>query len=316
MDDSYVYFYDLQNNGKYVRVGYAGSKKRLTQHHRMGQRMLALLKGTKDLEQSIHSHFRGSLARDIPNQTSIYVSSEIMPYVEWLLSHGYAASTWDDVSHIPCPSISSIHPLRAIAAHGDANGSPQLSLLATSVLAKKTRDSERVFHQSKSDEWYTPPVIIESARRVMGSIDTDPASSPLADKTVRAATYYSSQCSGLNPLNDWHGNVWLNPPYGGEASSFVLRLIRELRSGSVSQACLLLNAGSMSSKWFAPIYTACQVLMITLGRIDFIPGLEGQAVSSSGHGTVIAYFGDRVERFADEFSHHGHVLVPWNKTLP
>jgi hypothetical protein len=37
-------------------------------------------------------------------------------------------------------------------------------------------------------DWYTPSYLIEAARRTMGSIDTDGASSDIANKVVRVTT--------------------------------------------------------------------------------------------------------------------------------
>jgi hypothetical protein len=60
-------------------------------------------------------------------------------------------------------------------------------------------------------ESYTPAKYIESARQVLGQIDLDPASNELAQQVVKAAQWYGEADNGL--LKDWHGTVFLNPPY-------------------------------------------------------------------------------------------------------
>src|ERR1051325_9718595 len=60
-------------------------------------------------------------------------------------------------------------------------------------------------------EWYSPPELIERARTVMGSIDLDPASCALAQRVVKAETWFDAKHDGLK--RRWTGNVWLNPPF-------------------------------------------------------------------------------------------------------
>lgn len=69
-----------------------------------------------------------------------------------------------------------------------------------------------VMHTSESAEYGTPPEPCDAARRVMGYIDIDPASSALFNQVVQADSYYTKEDNGF--LKDWHGNAFVNPPGG------------------------------------------------------------------------------------------------------
>lgn len=69
-----------------------------------------------------------------------------------------------------------------------------------------------VKHSSESFEHFTPPAVIERARRALGEIDLDPASSQVAQRVVRARNFYTQFEDGLE--QEWHGKVLLNPPGG------------------------------------------------------------------------------------------------------
>lgn len=70
-----------------------------------------------------------------------------------------------------------------------------------------------VLHNSQgNNEWYTPAPIIERVRRVLGAIDCDPASSDVANQTVQAAKYFTSNRSGLEIGVEWADREWLLPP--------------------------------------------------------------------------------------------------------
>lgn len=73
---------------------------------------------------------------------------------------------------------------------------------------------------SATPEHGTPPEIVRAARRVMGGIDLDPATSEEFQQVVQAERYYTRQDDGLRRL--WSGRVFLNPP-SGENGSLVKR---------------------------------------------------------------------------------------------
>ena len=79
-------------------------------------------------------------------------------------------------------------------------------------------NGQRISASGGTEHWYTPVPHIEAARKVLGGIDLDPASTDEANRTVRAARYFTEDDDGLR--QDWSADgarprVWLNPPYGG-----------------------------------------------------------------------------------------------------
>mgnify|MGYP000939282244 FL=1 len=154
-----------------------------------------------------------------------------------------------------------------------------------------------------SDEWYTPAEYIEAARRVMGSIDLDPASCELAQTVVQADVYLSKLENGL--VQQWiRENVWINPPYG-QAAPWVAKLLAEYDKGSfVKQAVVLLN-NMTETNYFQSLLTRFPVCFpdqrIAFWRHDTqgVPGRQGQA---------LFYLGPNVDKFAEVFGAFGPVL--------
>jgi phage N-6-adenine-methyltransferase len=154
-----------------------------------------------------------------------------------------------------------------------------------------------------NNEWYTPSEYIESARIVMGSIDTDPASSESANKIVKAATYYTKEDDGLKKA--WTGNIWMNPPYSQpEIGMFCNALIAKYNFKEVSQAIVLVN-NSADTTWFHNLANVSAAFCLTKGRISFYNELLRSAPTN---GQAFFYFGNDVSLFASEFSKHGMVV--------
>ncbi len=170
---------------------------------------------------------------------------------------------------------------------------------------QRLRDN-RALYLSESVEWYTPGIYTDAARSVLGGIDLDPASSDTANRTVRAARFFSLAQDGL--AQPWAGRVWMNPPYGVQGPHFVGKLIEEYQGGRVTAAVALLNSSATGAGWFRPLwdYTLC----FTYARIDFVTE-DGRISNASPHGSVFAYFGPRAETFAETFQTFGAIVRRW-----
>jgi phage N-6-adenine-methyltransferase len=174
------------------------------------------------------------------------------------------------------------------------------------VRAEKKKNVH-VSNNSGNNEWYTPIKYIEAARNVMGSIDCDPASSEIANKTVRAKIYYTIDDNGLS--RDWIGNVWMNPPYSQPAiQEFATKLTNEL-SRDVSQACVLVN-NATETKWFHTLLLKVNCICLIKGRVKFVD-IHGRPTGAPLQGQVVLYFGDNTEEFNRIFSKFGRVMYAW-----
>lgn len=173
-------------------------------------------------------------------------------------------------------------------------------------------------HSATTVEHYTPLEYIEAARSTMGGIiDLDPATTGLVNsQRVKAETYYNQELNGLD--NEWHGNVFLNPPGGrvGRKSGAAVwwdKLIEEYTSGRVRQAIFLgfsieIMATSQDSKMWVGQFPFC----IPRNRIEFV-NEQFEKGTSPTHSNVVVYLPARienVERFETNFSQFGKVAIP------
>jgi hypothetical protein len=171
--------------------------------------------------------------------------------------------------------------------------------------AEAIREVKRphVANNSGDNEWYTPPEFIEAARLVMGSIDLDPASSEVANRTVGAERIYTAADDGLTLT--WSGRVWMNPPYEkGLIDRFAEKFRAEVAAGFVTQAVVLVNNGT-DTRWFATLCKVATMLCFPTGRIRFYKpdGERGAPLQ----GQAVLYIGSQQEAFASAFARFGIV---------
>ena len=98
----------------------------------------------------------------------------------------------------------------------------------------------QALHSSESQNHGTPPEYIEAARRVLGTIDLDPASSALFNELTKAKRFFTKEDDGL--AQDWSGTVLLNPPGDKEGKLpklFWAKLMSEYCAGRVTSAIFI-----------------------------------------------------------------------------
>lgn len=175
-------------------------------------------------------------------------------------------------------------------------------------------------------EYYTPVEIVEAARRVLGLIDLDPASSENANRTVRAVRFFTATEDGLK--QEWHGRIWMNHPFGraeeacnpscakthihhafayhGNAK-WINKLEREYELGHVVAACCITYACT-SEQWFQPLARRPQCYLTPRTNYRLPSGAIKPGVTK---GSVVTYYGSHVDQFAAEFEGFGVVKVAY-----
>ena len=161
------------------------------------------------------------------------------------------------------------------------------------------------------NEWYTPGWVIEAARGALGGIELDPASSALANETVRADRYFTIDQDGL--AQDWKAEtVWINPPYGHRTgtSQFMLKLLESFEAGTVDRAIMLTRCDS-TTRAFSAAMARASALAAIKERLHFWSPHLGKS-SSTVTGNWCVAFGVDPRRLATHFGDRAAILVPWN----
>lgn len=162
-----------------------------------------------------------------------------------------------------------------------------------------------VSNNAGNNEWYTPKEYIDMAIAVMGSIDTDPATSELANKTVGASLIFTAENDGRGKT--WRGNVWMNPPYSQPLiSDFCNAVSEKYDSQEIQQACILVN-NATETAWFQRLLESASAVCFPKSRVRFISP-DGKP-SAPLQGQAVVYLGDRIDEFHRVFSEVGSVLL-------
>lgn len=155
---------------------------------------------------------------------------------------------------------------------------------------------------SGNTEYYTPAFILEAARRVMGFIDLDPASSDRANERVGALEFFTPAQDGLT--QEWKGRVWLNHPFGRIANPrWIDKAVNEFQFGN-ADVLMSITFASTSEAWFQPLLHYPQCFLCP--RTNYLLP-DGSVKRGVTKGSVVTYMGVAEDRFATVFSPFGKV---------
>jgi ParB family chromosome partitioning protein len=167
------------------------------------------------------------------------------------------------------------------------------------------QSTAHVSQNSGDNEWYTPVAYIDAARSVMGEIDLDPASTDEANEVIGASAFYSELDTALE--RDWHGRVWMNPPYARPLiDAFCGKLAEEFAADKVSQACVLVN-NATETGWFHAIAEVASAFCFPRHRVKFWHPRKESATPLQGQAVI--YLGDNADGFRTAFVDFGFTVV-------
>jgi hypothetical protein len=192
-----------------------------------------------------------------------------------------------------------------VLRHSDKETVAKIRSGESSISAEYNRiTGAHVSHNSGENEWYTPPEYIAAAKDVLGEIDCDPASSDVANKTVKAKQFFTKERDGLK--SKWGSRVWMNPPYAQPLiSQFCDALVTKVGSGEVKEACVLVN-NATDTGWFHSLVGVAAAVCFTKGRVRFTD--PGGKPSAPLQGQAVIYIGKKTEGFTRAFGKLGFVL--------
>jgi len=130
-----------------------------------------------------------------------------------------------------------------------------------------------------SDDWYTPPAMLEA---IGLTFDLDPCS-PGVGHWVPARRVFTKADDGL--VQPWAGLVWCNPPFGGR-NGHVPWLRKFLEHGNG----IALVRAYTSAGWFHDWAVRAESMVFPRGKTKFVRP-DGSIGTAPGHGIVLLGMG-------------------------
>lgn len=137
-------------------------------------------------------------------------------------------------------------------------------------------------HQSArmgNDRWLTPRHILDA----LGPFDLDPCGAP---DWPTANEVWTPETHGDGLSLPWRGRVWMNPPYGSVAASWLAQLA-EHGTGTA-----LIFARTETRMFFEHVWGKATAVLFLEGRLTFLHPDGIPASANGGAPSVLVAYGD------------------------
>ena len=141
--------------------------------------------------------------------------------------------------------------------------------------------NKELHFKSEKQTWETPQDFFNKLDDLFGFTLDACASSDNA----KVGNYYTVEQNAL--IQEWHGVVWCNPPYGREQAKFVLKAYEESVKHNSTVVCLI-PARPDTKLWQNTIFPHADQICFIRGRLKF-----GDSKDAAPFPSALVVFGNK-----------------------
>jgi phage N-6-adenine-methyltransferase len=121
----------------------------------------------------------------------------------------------------------------------------------------------KIHYSSKTNEWYTPQPLYDKLNAKY-NFNLDPCAT---SENAKCDKYFTKEDNGL--IQQWDGNVFVNPPYGREIKQWVEKAYEEWLRDKNRVIVMLIPARTDTRYWHDWIFPYASDITFIKGRIKF-----------------------------------------------